>query len=130
MVVPGLVVDQCVLAEHVGDGVEVLLLAERQLERPQMVAERGAQIGEDTPEVRSRPVLLRDDHDARHARRLGRAPTPHACPRVTPSTALTTTSGDIRHGQRGVDAAHEVGVAGCVDERDRALGAVFLFQVR
>ena len=77
----GVVVDERVLAEDVGDGVEVLLLAERQLERPQVLAERGAQLGEDAAEVRARTILLRDDHDARHARVLAPPPTPRACPR-------------------------------------------------
>ena len=66
MVMPGVVVDQCLLAEHVGDGVEVLLLPQRQLEGPQMCAERGAQIGQHAAEVGARPVLLRDDDDAGH----------------------------------------------------------------
>ena len=78
VVVPGVVVDERVLAEDVGDGVEVLLLAERQLEGPQVVAERRAQLGEDAAEVRARAVLLRDDHDARHARLLAPPPTPRA----------------------------------------------------
>ena len=79
--IAGIVVDEGVLAEHVGDGVEVLLLAERQLERPEMLAERGPQVQGDAAEVRARAILLRHDHDARHARRALPPPTPRASPR-------------------------------------------------
>ena len=121
--VPGVVVDEGVLAEHVGDGVEVLFLAERQLERPQVVAERGAQVGDDAAEVRARAILLRDDEDAGHARLLSCRPHRTGA-RGDAVDRAHHDGGDIRHGQRGVDTAHEVGMSGCVHERDGALAAV------
>ena len=86
----GLVLEPLV-GEHVGDAVEVLLLAERQLEGHEAGAEPRLQLVEDAVEVGPLLVLLVDEHHPWHAggdalRQAGSVPT------STPSTALTTTT--------------------------------------
>jgi hypothetical protein len=121
VVVPGVVVDQCLLAEHIGDGVEVLLLPQRQLERPEMGAEHGAEICQHarksararsscvTTTMRGTPASTAADHTAR-------VPGDDAVHRAHHDHR------DIRDGERGVDAADEIRVARGVDERDPAIG--------
>ena len=58
----GLVLEAFV-GEHVGDPVQLLLLAERELERHEPVAERRPQLVEGAVEVGARLVLLVDEHE-------------------------------------------------------------------
>ena len=121
VVMAGVVVHERLLAEHVGD--------RRGSPAPRRAAARAARgrspnaarSSPSTPaEVRARPsscvtTTMRGTPAASAAAHAARVPA------VTPSTALTTTSGDIRHRQRRVDAADEVGMPRGVDERDGVL---------
>ena len=114
----GLVLEALV-AEHVGDPVELLLFAERQLERHESGAEARRHLGEHPAEVGTRLVLLGHEDESGDAE-LGALRPAASVPTSTPSTALTTSEGEVGDGQRGVDVAGEVGVARRVDQVDLA----------
>ena len=112
----GLVLEPLV-GEHVGDTVELLLLAERELEGHEAGAERRLQVVEHGAEVGAGLVLLVDEDQPRDAAFGALAPGQlgadlHAVDRADHQ------HGQVGDRQRGVDVAGEVGVARGVDEVD------------
>ena len=108
---------EALVGQHVGDAVQALLLAERQLERHEPGPEALLQLGEDAVEVGARLVLLVDEDHARDAggdaagpRRLGAD--------LDAVDRAHDEHGEIGDRQRGVEIAGEVGVARRVEEVD------------
>ena len=112
----GLVLEAFV-GEHVGDAVQLLLLAEGQLERDEPAAERRPQLVERAVEVGARLVLLVDEHEARDAEGGATAPR-RLRAHLDAVDGADHEHGEVGDRQRRVHLAGEVGVARRVEEVD------------
>ncbi len=111
------VVLEAFVREHVGDPVQLLLLAEGQLERDEPAAEERPELVERAVEVGARLVLLVDEHHPRDAE--GGAAAPRRLRADLDAVDGTDHEhGEVGDGEGGVDLTGEVGVAGSVEEVD------------
>jgi hypothetical protein len=105
------------LGQDVGDAVERVLLADRQLEGHHARAELGLQLGEHGVEVGARPVLLGDKDQPRDPR--GFALRPHLLGADLDAVdGAHHHDGEVRDGEGGIDRTGKVREAGGVDEVD------------
>ena len=114
---PRLVVDECALAQDVGDAVELVLLADRQLDRPQRRAEGRPQLLHGAAEVGAGTVLLRHRDDPRNTGGTGARPRGARAAGHAVHGAHDDDS-DIGDRERRVHGPDEVGVSRRVDECD------------
>ena len=112
----GLVLETLV-GEHVGDTVELLLLAEGQLEGNETRAERRLETVEHGAEVGAGLVLLVDEDQSRDAALGALAPCQLGAD-LHPVDGAHHQHGEVGDGQGGVDVAGEVGISRGVDEVD------------
>ena len=111
------VVFERLIRQHVGDAVQCLLLAERELERHEAVPPLGLQRGEHVVEVGALLVVLVDEHEPRNVR--GDAPLP--CQFGADLDAVDGADdedGEVGDAERGQFLADEIGVAGRVEQVD------------
>jgi hypothetical protein len=110
-------VDVCGVGEEVGDAPEILRLTDGQLERRDAGTEAGTDLVERALVVGAVEVELVDEHHAGQAEVGGQLPDRLGlC--LHPVDRAHDEHREVDHTQRGHDIAHEVGVAGRVDEVD------------
>ncbi|GIW10783.1 MAG: hypothetical protein KatS3mg061_1840 [Dehalococcoidia bacterium] len=105
------------LGDQVHHAGEALSLSQRHLERYAARAEHLAQLLDRACEVGIFAVQLVDEEEAGQVRRLGHLPVQLSA-NLDPRDRVDDEDGGIRHPQRFAHFAHEVGVAGCIEEVD------------
>ena len=111
------VVEERLVGQQVGDAPEVALLADRQLEWRDAGAEVVAQLVERALERSPLAVELVDEDHARHAEVARDAPRRLGL-HLDPLDGAHHEDREVGHPQGGVHVAHEVGVAGRVEDVD------------